>query len=125
MNKINHRNTTYSHEILINRQKNNDDVEYDKYMFSVGQKLDLRTRKLTFKKIRYIMDEVMEDFSIKKLKNIELHLAVVYIFFLFFLRMWTHYVGQYFILNIMDVPVTKFDTRWHKIFIEYASWNFV
>ena len=36
MNKINHKNTTYSHEILINRQKNTDDIEYDKYMFSVG-----------------------------------------------------------------------------------------
>lgn len=87
------KNTTYSHEILINKNKSTDDFEYDKYMFSVGQKLDLRTRKLTFKKIRYIMDEVMEDFSWKKLKNIELHLGVIYIFFLFFLRMWTHYVG--------------------------------
>jgi hypothetical protein len=55
--------------------------------------LDLRTRKLTFKKIRYIMDEIKEDFSFKKLQIIELHLGIVYIFFLFFLRMWTHYVG--------------------------------
>lgn len=52
---------------MINREKLEDDVEYDKYMFSVGQKLDLRTRKLTFKKIRYILDEIKEDFSIKKM----------------------------------------------------------
>lgn len=92
-------------------------------MFSVGQKIDLRTRKLTFKKMRYIMDEVLEDFSVKKLKSIELHLGLIYIFFLYFLRMWTHYVGQYFILYLLGVPVTKFDTHWHKIYIEYASWN--
>lgn len=117
--------TSYSHEILVNKTKTSDDIEYDKYMFSVGQKLDLRTRKLTFKKIRYIMDEVLEDFSIKKLKTIELHLAVIYIFFLFFLRMWTHYVGQYFVLTIMGVPVTRFETHWHKIYIKYAAWNFM
>ena len=62
-------------------------------MYSVGMKLDLKTRKLTFKKISYIMDEVLEDFSIKKLKTIELHLGLVYIFFMFMLRMWVHYIG--------------------------------
>lgn len=87
--------------------------------------MDLRTRELTFKKIRYIMDEVLEDFSFKKLRTIELHLGLIYIFFLFFLRMWTHYIGQYFILNIIKVPVTLFDPHWHKIRLEYASWNFI
>jgi hypothetical protein len=71
------------------------------------------------------MDEVLEDFSVKKLKSIELHLGIIYIFFLFFLRMWTHYIGQYFILTILGVPVTLFDPHWHKINIEYASWNIV
>ena len=119
------RNTTYSHEILINRMKHDDEVEYDKYMYSVGQKLDLRTRALTFKKIRYIMDEVLEDFSMKKLTTIELHLGIVYICFMFFLRMWVHYIGQYFALLSMDVPVTLFETHWHKIYLEYASWTFL
>jgi hypothetical protein len=71
------------------------------------------------------LDEVKEDFSFKKLQTIELHLGIVYIFFLFFLRMWTHYVGQYFILTIMEVPVTRFEPNWHKIIIEYAAWNFM
>ena len=70
------------------------------------------------------MDEVLEDFSFKKLRTIELHLGILYIFFLFFLRMWTHYVGQYFILKMMTVPVTRFEPNWHKIIIEYASWTF-
>jgi len=39
------------------------------------------------------MDEVLEDFSFKKLWNIELHLAIIYIVFVYFLRMWIHYVG--------------------------------
>ena len=39
------------------------------------------------------MDEVLEDFSFKKLMKIELHLGLIYIFFLFMLRMWVHYIG--------------------------------
>ncbi len=70
------------------------------------------------------MDEVLENFSFKKLRTIELHLGIIYIFFLFFLRMWTHYVGEYVILTIMEVPVTHFEPRWHKIKMEYASWSF-
>lgn len=103
--------------------KNDDEIHYDKYMFSVGQKLDLKTRKLTFKKVRYITDEVFEDFSMKKLRSINLHLAVVYIVFLFFLRMWVHYVGEYFIISILGIPVTKFEPHWHKIYVTYAAWN--
>lgn len=85
--------TTNSHEILIDRRKRIDEIIYDEYMFSVNHKLDLRTRKLTFKKIRYIWDELTEDFNFKKILSIEFHLALVYLFFLFYLRMWTHYVG--------------------------------
>jgi hypothetical protein len=114
-----------SHEILINRFKSQEEIEYDKYMFSVAQKLDLRTRYLTFKKIRYIADEVLEDFSFKKLRTIELHLGLIYIFFMYFLRIWVHYVGQYLILTILGVPVTTFNPRWPKIFIEYGNWNFI
>ena len=68
-------------------------------------------------------DEILEDFSLKKLKNIEFHLAFIYIFFVFFLRMWGHYVGQYIVLRAMGVPVTKFDPHWYKIYIYYAAWN--
>ena len=70
------------------------------------------------------MDEVLEDFSFKKLRTIELHLGLIYIFFMYFLRTWVHYVGQYFILSIMSVPVTTFDPHWPKIYIVYGGWEF-
>eukprot|EP00347_Sterkiella_histriomuscorum_P004362 403360744 len=117
--------TTTSHEIMIDRRRKDDEIQYDQYMFSVNHKLDLRTRKLTFKKIRYIWDELTEDFNFKKILNIEFHLAIVYLFFLFYLRMWTHYVGQYIILQCMGVPVTQFEPRWYKIYIIYAQWTFI
>ncbi|CDW72463.1 uncharacterized protein loc101675906 [Stylonychia lemnae] len=117
--------STVSHEIMIDRRKDDDEIQYDQFHFSVSQKLDLKTRKLTFKKMLYIWDELTEDFGVKKLKNIEFHLAIIYMFFLFFLRMWTHYVGQYIILLLMGVPVTGFDPHWYKIYITYAQWTFI
>lgn len=93
-------------------------------MYSVNSKIDLKTRHLTFKKVNYIMDEVTEDFKFKKLMNIEFHLALLYIFFLFYLRMWVHYVGQYITLQMMKVPITRFDPHWYKIYVDYAWWSF-
>jgi hypothetical protein len=62
-------------------------------MFSVSQKLDFHTKRLTFKKVKYIKDEVLTDLRLKKFKTLEFHLAIVYIFFLYFLRMFVHYIG--------------------------------
>lgn len=70
------------------------------------------------------MDEVLADLRLKKFKSIEFHLAWVYIFFLFYLRIFTHYIGQYIILNAMGVPVTRFEPHWYKIKVEYAPWMF-
>jgi len=109
---------------MIDKRKDEDQMKYDEYMYSVNLKIDLKTRHLTFKKVRYIMDEITEDFKLKKLKNIEFHLAILYIFFLFYLRMWVHYVGQYIVLQMMKIPVTRFDPRWYKIYLEYAQWAF-
>ena len=67
----------------------------------------------------------MEDFSFKKLRTIELHLGLIYIFFMYFLRTWVHYVGQCFILRAMNVPVTQFEPHWPKIYIQYGEWLFL
>jgi hypothetical protein len=43
---------------------------------------------------------------------------------LLYLRMFSHYLGQFIMLQMMDVPVTQFDARWYKIYITYAEWEF-
>jgi hypothetical protein len=109
----------------INLGKTVEDMDYDHYSFAVGGKYDLKTRNLTWKKVKYIWDEQMNDIRWSKRASVEFQLAVFYICFLFFLRMFTHYIGQYFVCTAMNVPVTQFDTHWYKIYITYASFKFM
>jgi hypothetical protein len=42
-------------------QRDEMEINYDHYQFSVAQKFDYATRNLTYKKYRYIADEVFLD----------------------------------------------------------------
>lgn len=99
-------------------------MDHDKYKFAVGMKYDLKTKNLTFKKIKYIQDETFADFKWEKRKSLNFQLALVYVFFLWFLRMFGHYIGQYFIMLLMGVKVTKFEAHWYKIDVEFAGFLF-
>ena len=46
------------------------------------------------------------------------------ILFLYFFRMLVHYLIQYFLLRIMQVPVTRFRALWWRIDLVYAPWYF-
>ena len=39
------------------------------------------------------------------------------------LRMCMHFLGQWFLLKIMDAPVTKMEFKWYEIEMEYAYWT--
>jgi hypothetical protein len=80
------------------------------YKYAVGMKYDLRTKNQSFKKIKYIMDEILSDIRWKNRGSMEWQLGYVQIFFLWFLRIFIHYGGQYFTCKyISKVPVTNFD----------------
>lgn len=74
-------------------EKDEKETDYDQYKYAVGIKYDLKTRKLTFKKVKYIYDEIMTDIRWSKRNSMEFQLALFYIFFLFFFRMIVHYCG--------------------------------
>ena len=42
-------------------EKDEKETDYDQYKYAVGIKYDLKTRRLTFKKVKYIYDEIMSD----------------------------------------------------------------
>lgn len=46
-------------------------IDYDKYHFSVAQKYDLTSRNLTWKKIKYITDEIWIDLNPRKWRTIQ------------------------------------------------------
>ena len=118
-------------ELHYSNEKSAEEVNFDLYHFSVAQKYDLTQRSQQLKKVKYIRDELLLDLRWrvlghfddgKKLKPVHTTLALILL--LFFLRSFIHYTGQYAILTILQVPVTKFEFRWHRVELEYAAWNF-
>ena len=47
--------------LLYNAEKTAQQINYDHYHFSVAQKYDLSTRNLTYKKMKFIFDEIYLD----------------------------------------------------------------
>ena len=80
-------------ELVYNNARDDEDINYDHYQFSVSQKYDLTTRNLTFKKFKYIFDEIFLDLRWRQRRTIFFQTTIVMIIFLFFLRILIHYVG--------------------------------
>lgn len=111
-------------EMVYNSKRDEDDINYDHYQFSVAQKYDLTTRRLTFKKVKYITDELFLDLKWRMRRTIQYQTSILFIIFIFFLRQMIHYLGQYLACRIMEVPITKFDMLWYRCDLEFAAWNF-
>ena len=52
-------------------EKDEKETDYDQYKYAVGIKYDLKTRRLTFKKVKYIYDEIMTDIRWSKRNSME------------------------------------------------------
>ena len=66
-------------------------IDYDKYHFSVAQKYDLTNRRLTWKKYKYIADELFLDLRLRLWRTITWQTSMFILVFLYFLRMFFHY----------------------------------
>lgn len=110
-------------ELLFNAQKSAEQINYDHYHFSVSQKYDLKNRNLCTKKFKYILDEVFLDLHPRMWRSIQFKTSILFIIFLGYLRMFTHYTFQYVVLNMLGVPVTAFKMGWWKIELNYAAYE--
>lgn len=52
-------------QVVYNNERTDEDINYDHYQFSVAQKYDLWTRRLTYKKVKYISDEILLDLRLR------------------------------------------------------------
>jgi len=109
-------------EVMYSKQ-NSEEINYDKYTYSVAKKYDLSNRNLTYKKMKYIYDEIFLALQWRQRHTIQWQTSMLFIVFLFFFRIFVHYMGQYCALMIMQVPVTKFVPLWYRIDLVYASWE--
>ena len=109
---------------MYNNKRNEDEINYDHYQFSVAQKYDLTTRRLTSKKIKYISDELFLDLRWRMRKTIQFQTTLLFLVFIFFLRQLVHYLGQYCVCRAMEVPITKFELLWYRVELDFAAWEF-
>ena len=85
-------------EVMYNNERTQEDINYDHYHFSVAQKYDLTTRNISYKKFKYITDEIFLDLRWRQRKTIQFQTTILLVIFLFFLRIFLHYTGQYIAL---------------------------
>lgn len=57
--------------IDFKNERTDADVDHDQHKYAVGMKYDLKTRNLTFKKMKYIYDEIATDIRWSKRKSME------------------------------------------------------
>jgi hypothetical protein len=83
-------------DLVYNRNgKPEGELQTDKHNYSVAQKYDLANRNLTWKKLKYITDEIFIDLRWRQRKTIHFQTSIMLIGFLFFFRMFVHYFGQW------------------------------
>ena len=90
----------YENQVDVDMKKSQEDIDYDTYKFAVGMKYSLKTQNSCFKKVKYISDEILTELR-QKPSSMEFQLAIVAVLTLFFLRMFGHYIGQYFACIIL------------------------
>ena len=110
--------------MVYNNKRSKEDINYDLYQFSVAQKYDLNTKDLTYKKIKYIKDEIVLELHWRMRRTLQWQTSLFFITVLFFLRMFVHYSGQYLTLKILQVPIEQFTPLWYRINLEYAAFEY-
>lgn len=110
-------------DIVLNEDAKHEDLDKEQYQYSVAQKYDLTTRRLTYKKIKYIADEIFLELQLRMISTVAWQVSMFFILFIFFLRMFVHYTGQYIALVAMSVPVERFTPLWYRIDLKYAAFT--
>jgi len=80
-------------------------------------------RETSGRKLQFILMEIVNDLGIQKGTVLEWTLTILTAFFVIWVRMAIHYIGQYLILKVMDAPVTEVTYKWYKIKLAYSYWN--
>lgn len=78
---------------MYDNTRSAEDINYDHYHFSVAQKYDLATRRISQKKIKYISDEIFLDLRWRQRGTIHFQTGYLMITLIFFLRVYVHYLG--------------------------------
>jgi len=83
----------------------------------------MKDRNLCTKKFKYIFDEVFLDIHPRMWRSIQFKTSIIFIIFLGYLRIFTHYTAQFVMASLIGVPITQFHLGWWKITINSAPYE--
>jgi hypothetical protein len=90
----------------------------------VAQKFDFSTKNLSYKKYKYIADEVFIDLAWRQRHTLEWKATIMMIVFLFYFRLFVHYTGQMVVCSVVGAPITKFQLSVTRAELVCATWEF-
>ena len=75
------------------------------------------------RKLRYLSVEFLVDLGIRKVRSLKFLVSLVTAIMTIWSLIFVHYLGQYIMLKMLSVPVTSYDARWFKVYLEYQFWH--
>lgn len=70
---------------------------------------DVLMRETAMRKLQFIFREVILDMGISKGTILDYSETTLIVVFVFWLRMFIHYLGQYVFLKLINAPVIRLD----------------
>jgi hypothetical protein len=106
---------TGDYEPLVNPE------QYEEYRFSVTAPDGLKSRKIAWLKMKYIMAELFADLGFRTMKKAEFWLTFLIICMTAWISRFTHYIGQWFFLKGEGIAIINFEAVKLTIDLDYAS----
>mmetsp|Transcript_19513 Transcript_19513/g.28059 ORF Transcript_19513/g.28059 Transcript_19513/m.28059 type:complete len:1111 (-) Transcript_19513:184-3516(-) len=102
-----------------------DQKDYDEYSVSLapdpGQQRRLLPSALIKSKLRYLYYEALGELSPSQWGSFESHVTIFAFILAFWMRMYVHYIGQYFFLQAFETPVYSFSVRVYEMVFKYMA----
>ena len=75
------------------------------------------------RRIQYVTKEIIGDLGLTTTSKVQFGITLAIAFFVFWMRMVIHYLGQYVVLKLMDAPVIDFYLTFTKFELNYSYWS--
>ncbi|XP_038052469.1 uncharacterized protein LOC119725181 [Patiria miniata] len=97
--------------------------ELDTHTFAVQKPFSTKGRlaRAGHEKVQYISRQLMSELGLSQWRSREFWTLIVLFCLLFFVRVYMHYLGQWGYLNIIGIPISKFELLPYSVNLNYQS----
>eukprot|EP00658_Telonema_sp_P-2_P032189 TRINITY_DN23898_c0_g1_i2.p1 TRINITY_DN23898_c0_g1~~TRINITY_DN23898_c0_g1_i2.p1 ORF type:complete len:940 (-),score=247.69 TRINITY_DN23898_c0_g1_i2:62-2881(-) len=96
-------------------------TQRDFYQYHLNQPVGTLERRKASNQFDYVRRSLLKDLGFEKPKSLECIASVVLTVVLFFVRMYVHYLGQWFFLKIENVVVNSFTIEAFRMKLDYDA----